>query len=137
MYVCVPLRTPYLMVCLEPHKGHLLLFILTLLWRFWIFYNVSIYKESKGVLPRKMTHRGVLMFNLEFQNFESPQTSMFTMVSEIFYHAKWPIGPKSWIRGNSKKKAKRVFAIDLDNEYKNLLRLKFDKASSYTLIKEV
>ena len=44
---------------------------------------------------------------------------------------------KSWISGNSKKKAKRFFAIDLDNEYKNLLRLKFDKASSYILIKEV
>ena len=44
---------------------------------------------------------------------------------------------KSGIGCGSKKKAKRLIAIDLDNKYKNLLCLKFDKAGSYTLIKEV
>lgn len=34
------------------------------------------------------------------------------------------------------KKDKRLIAINLDNEYKNLLCLKFDKASSCTLIRE-
>lgn len=30
---------------------------------------------------------------------------------------------KGWIGGNSKEKAKRFIAIDLDNEYKDFLRL--------------
>ena len=55
----------------------------------------------------------------------------------LFYRYTFCQSQESGIGCGSKKKAKRLVAIDLDNKYKNLLCLKFDKASSYTLIKEV
>ena len=53
----MPLRTPYLIVCLEPHTGHLLLFIPTLLWRYWIFCKAIVYYGPTTIAPRKMIHR--------------------------------------------------------------------------------